>query len=110
MIELNMYENNLSKAYDYLEFTAENNGFYTPTRQEVCKAIYDKKDRTVNKMELAIKYLQRRFKEQGLEVFLENQICKKVFQSQEWKKRWPDESVVILANGKKLNEKTDETC
>lgn len=108
MSDLKIYEENLSRAYDYLEFTAENNGFYSPTRQEVCKAIYDKKDRTIANMELAIKYLQRRFKEQELDVFLETPICQAVFQSNEWDKRWPDKSIVILANGKMLHEEIDE--
>jgi len=108
MSDLTIYEANLSRAYDYLEFTAENNSFYSPTRQEVCKAIYDKKDRTIDKMELAIQYLQRRFKEQELEVFLETPICQSVFQSKEWNKRWPDKSIVILANGKMLHEEINE--
>lgn len=108
MSDLKNYEANLSRAYDYLEFTAENNSFYSPARQEVCKAIYDKKDRTINKMELAIKYLQRRFKEQELDVFLETPICQVVFQSEEWDKRWPDKNVVILASGKMPHEEIDE--
>lgn len=97
------YEKNLSRAFDYLLNIADNNGFYSPVRQEVCKVIYEKKNRTIEKMELAIRYLQRRFKEQDLDVFLTTQICEKVVQSEQYKERWKNDEIV-LATGEILSE------
>lgn len=98
-----IYEKNLNRAFDYLLNQAENNGFYSPVRQEVCTVIYEKKDRTVEKLELAIQYLQRRFKEQDLEVFLTTPICQKVLESKEYKTRWCNNEIV-LATGEILND------
>lgn len=103
MDNIDIYEKNLNRAFDYLLNIAENNGFYGPVRQEVCKVIYEKKDRNVEKMELAIRYLQRRFKEQDLDVFLTTQICEAVLQSAEWQKRW-NNNEIVLASGEILNE------
>jgi hypothetical protein len=110
MNKIKIYEYNLNKAYDYLKFTAENNGFYSPIRQKVCQIVYDKEQRNIKNLELAIKYLERRFKEQGLEVFLESPICHAVFSSEEWANKWSDKTVVILASGKTQKEEIDEEC
>lgn len=105
MDNTNIYKNNLSRAFDYLLNIAENNGFYGPTRQEVCKVIYDKKNRNIENMQLAIRYLQRRFKEQDLDVFLFTPICEKVLQSEPYKARWQNNEIV-LATGEILNDES----
>ena len=99
MSDLENYEAQLNRAFDYLLCTAENNGFYSPTRQVICVAIYDKKDRNIEKLEKAIKYLSRRFTEQGLEVFLQQELCQKVLNNLLWIKKWSNKSIEILANG-----------
>ncbi len=99
MDKLQEYEKQLNRAFDYLLCTAENNGFYSPTRQVVCVAIYDKKDRNIENLEIAIKYLFRRFQEQDLDVFLNQEICKSISDNPLWQKRWINKDIAILANG-----------
>lgn len=99
MDNIQEYEKQLNRAFDYLLCTAENNGFYSPTRQAVCVAIYEKKDRSVENLEIAIKYLFRRFQEQDLHVFLNQKICKSVSENPLWQQRWPNKEIAILASG-----------
>lgn len=103
MIEQN-YEEKLSRTFDFLLVMAENNGFYSPTRQKVCYQIYEKKDRTVAKLESAVKFLERRFKEQDLDAFLENPICQNVFNTEQWKTRWPQNIMVLHDGEEKIHE------
>lgn len=98
MEELSNYLSNLSRAFDYLSETAEKNSFYTPTRQYVCQTVYKNSQRDIKSLELAIKYLTRRLEEQGMEKYLQEEVCKNVFLSNFWQKRWPA-NTIVLASG-----------
>lgn len=100
MEKLNNYLLNLNTAFDYLSEVSEKNGFYTQTRQYVCQIIY-KDSRNIQSLELAIKYLERRFEEQGMEKYLKEDKIKKLFLSKFWKKRWKL-NTIVLANGEEL--------
>lgn len=101
MNEIECYQLELDKAFNYLEKTAEDNGFYGPLRQKVCTVIWIDKDNSLKNLEKAIKYLERRLTEQDMEELLEHEICKKVFNNNFWIKRWPT-NIMVLAHGEEV--------
>lgn len=95
------YKTNLDNAFNYLEDVANKNGFYGPTRQKVCSIIWKDKNNSLENLEKAVKYLQRRFQEQELEELFKEESCQKVFDNELWNKRWP-ENIIVLADGEEI--------
>ena len=83
-----------------LQKTGEEKGFYSPFRQQVFIEAMVAIDTpgVIDKTEKAIKFLERRFLEQGLDKELKESIIVKLFHSSEWNKRWKNNSI-ILADG-----------
>ena len=83
-----------------LQEKGEQQGFYSPFRQQVFIEAMVAIDTpgVVDKTEKAIKFLERRFVEQGLEKELKESIIIKLFTHTEWKKRWT-KNVMVLADG-----------
>ena len=83
-----------------LQEKGEQQGFYSPFRQQVFIEAMVAIDTpgVVDKTEKAIKFLERRFVEQGLEKELKESIIIKLLNSSEWKQRWKNNSIV-LADG-----------
>lgn len=96
------YKVDLQNVFNHLEKTAENTGFYSPTRQKVCTEIWESKNPTLLKLEKAVKFLKRRFQEQGMDKYLEDSVCKKVFENSLWKSRCPQDKEV-LSNGEEIH-------
>lgn len=95
------YNADLKNVFNHLEKIAENAGFHSPIRQKVCTDIWESTTPTLVKLEKAVKFLQRRFQEQGMEKFLEDSICKQVFENVLWQHRWVKD-IVVLANGEEI--------
>lgn len=84
-----------------LQEKGEQQGFYSPFRQQVFIEAMVAIDTpgVIDKTEKAIKFLERRFVEQGLDKELKEGIIIKLFNHIEWKKRW-NKNVMVLADGK----------
>ena len=83
-----------------LQEKGEQQGFYSPFRQQVFIDAIVAIDTpgVIDKTEKAIKFLERRFIEQGLDKELKESIIIELFNHIEWKKRWT-KNVMILADG-----------
>ena len=83
-----------------LQKRGEEKGFYSPFKQEVFISACVTIDAPgiIDKTEKAIKFLERRFLEQGLDKELKESIIIKLLSSSEWKQRWKNNSIV-LADG-----------